>query len=82
MKRSAILLLFIMSLLVPILFLGCGSDGSDGSSGFTSLASTSPEPAGDNCANGGTNRITSYNVCYTKLLRWGNFSLTLMNGPP
>lgn len=52
MKRS-LFLLFILSLMVPVLFPGCADDGSNGTNGISSLTSVTQEPAGSNCANGG-----------------------------
>jgi OmcA/MtrC family decaheme c-type cytochrome len=52
-KRPLILLL-ILSLCVPVLFLGCsGDDGSNGVNGISTLSLVSTEPAGTNCDNGG-----------------------------
>src|SRR4030065_1107612 len=53
-KRPLILLL-ILSLAVPVLFLGCsgGDDGAAGAAGISTLAAVTNEPSGANCANGG-----------------------------
>jgi hypothetical protein len=52
--KRPLILLFILSLCVPVLFLGCsGDDGSNGANGISTLSKVSSEPAGTNCANGG-----------------------------
>ena len=43
-------------LLFTVIFTGCGSNQNDTASGNSNAGSSTP-------------RITSYNVCYTKLLR-------------
>jgi OmcA/MtrC family decaheme c-type cytochrome len=54
-----LILLLILSLFVPVLFLGCsGDDGSTGAAGSSTLAAVTIEPAGANCANGGQ-KLTS-----------------------
>src|SRR3990172_4303152 len=56
------ILLLILSLIVPVLFLGCsgddGSAGAAGAAGSSTLAAVTTEPAGANCANGGQKMTT------------------------